>query len=170
MRTSKAGEVLARAVVEEVVDLAGVETEAEAGGGDEDVRFEGEGDWDGARRRWRSRSVASEGVRTGRVDQDVAVEREVVERAGEEAVKVAYEVVSVVDVDGDAVEGCSVGFEGGGCEASVVGGVLFSDSSSSFSVAPATACSRGSSGVSVPVIVSSASSCASRSDSYIFPD
>lgn len=73
------------------MDLAGVDIEAEteAGGGDEDVRLEGEGDWEGARRRWRRRSVASDGVRTGRVDQDVAVEREVVDRAGEEAVKVA---------------------------------------------------------------------------------
>lgn len=73
-------------------------------------------------------------------------------------------MVSVVDVDGDAVEGCSVGFERGGCETLVVGGVLSFSSSSSFSVAPATACSGGSSGVSVPVIVSSASSCASGSD------
>jgi hypothetical protein len=50
--------------------------------------------------------VASEGVRTGRVDQDAAVEREAVDRAGEEAVKVAWDV-SVVDVDGEAVEVCS---------------------------------------------------------------
>ena len=76
-----------RAVVEAEGGLAGVDTTA--GGGEEEVRVEGEGDWEGARRRWRSRSVASEGVRTGRVDQDAAVEREVVDRAGEEAVKVA---------------------------------------------------------------------------------
>lgn len=76
-------------VVEEEVGLAGVETEAARGGGEEELRVEGEGDWEGARRRWRRRSVASDGVRTGRVDQDVAVEIEVVERAGEEAVKVA---------------------------------------------------------------------------------
>jgi hypothetical protein len=67
--------------------LAGVVVEVVVGG-EEDRRDEGEGDCEGARRR-RRRSVASEGVRTGRVDQDAAVESEVVERAGEEAVKVA---------------------------------------------------------------------------------
>ena len=128
-------------------------------GGEEERRLEGEGDCEGARR-CRRRSVASEGVRTGRVDQDAAVEREVVERAGDEAVKVAWDVVSVVEVDGDVAEVCSVGFERGGCSALVMGGVLSPFSSSIISVAPATACSRGSSGVNVSmVIVLSASSC-----------
>lgn len=84
--------------VEEVVGLAGVWV----GAGGEEERVDKEGDGEGARR-WRRRSVASEGVRTGRVDHEVAVEREVVERAGEEAVKVAVEIVSVVDVAGDDV-------------------------------------------------------------------
>ena len=96
LRTRRAGEVLVRAV-EVGGGLAGVEVT----GGDEE-RVDKEGDGEGARR-WRRRSVASEGVRTGRVDQEVAVEREVVERAGEEAVKVAVEIVSVVDVAGDDV-------------------------------------------------------------------
>ena len=94
------------------------------------------------------------------MDQDAAVEREVVERAGDEAVKVAWDVVSVVEVDGDVAEVCSVRFERGGCSALVMGGVLSPFSSSIISVAPATACSRGSSGVNVSmVIVLSASSC-----------
>lgn len=84
--------------VEEVVGLAGVWV----GAGGEEERVDKEGGGEGARR-WRRRSVASEGVRTGRVDHEVAVEREVVERAGEEAVKVAVEIVSVVDVAGDDV-------------------------------------------------------------------
>jgi hypothetical protein len=114
--------------------LAGVEV-----GGEEDRRFEGDGEDDGARR-WRRRSVASEGVRTGRVDQDVAVEREVVERAGEEAVKVAHDLISGVDVDGEIAEGLSVG-----CSALVVS-VLSSLSSSTLCMAPAVACSWSSFG------------------------
>lgn len=127
-------------------------------GGEEERRLEGEGDCEGARR-WRRRSVASDGVRTGRVDQDAAVEREVVDRAGEEAVKVEWEVVLVVEVDGDVAEVCSVRFESGGCSVSVMDGVLSSFSSSIVSVAPATACSRSSTGVNVSRIVFSASSC-----------
>ena len=83
------------------------------------------------------------------MDQDVVVERVVVERAGEEAVKVAWEVVLGVDVDGEVVEGCSVGFEKVGCSVEVdwggcsglVVGVLSSFSSSTLSEAPAIACS-----------------------------
>lgn len=85
--------------------------------------------------------MASEGVRTGRVDQDVAVEREVVERAGEEAVKVAWDVVSGVDADGDVVEVCAVVVAWGGCSTLVMVGVLFSFSCSALCMAPATACS-----------------------------
>lgn len=96
-------------------------------------------------RRWRRRSVASEGVRTGRVDQDVAVEREVVERAGEEAVKVVH-VASVVVVDGDAVGlwvvgVSSVGLGRGCCLVSLMVGVRSSVSSSIGLGAPATVCS-----------------------------
>lgn len=131
-------------------------------GGDEDKRFEGEGDCEGPRR-WRRRSVASEGVRTGRVDQDVAVEREVVERAGEEAVKVAHDLISGVDMDGDAAEVCSVEVDKLGCSTLVV--VVVVGAVSSFpsfsscmsSVAPATACSRNSPVMSVSFIVLPAS-------------
>jgi hypothetical protein len=141
LRTRRAGEVLMRAVEEE--GLAGVMVVEVVVGGEEERREEGEGEGDveGARRR-RRRSVASEGVRTGRVDQDAAVESEVVERAGEEAVKVAWEVVSGVDVDGDVVEVCEVEFDGGGCSTLEVVSVLPSFfSCSALSVAPATACS-----------------------------
>ena len=93
------------------------------------------------------------------MDQDAAVEREVVERAGDEAVKVAWDVVSVVEVDGDVAEVCSVGFERGGCSTLVMDGVLSSFSSSIVSVAPATACSRDSSDMDVSRIVFPASSC-----------
>jgi hypothetical protein len=137
LRTRRAGEVFMRAVE---TGLAGVVVEVVVGG-EEDRRDEGEGDCEGARRR-RRRSVASEGVRTGRVDQDAAVESEVVERAGEEAVKVAWDVVSGVDVDGDVVEVCEVEFDGGGCSTLEVVSVLLSFfSCSALSVAPATACS-----------------------------
>lgn len=50
-------------VVEAEVGFAGVVVE----GGEEDRREEGGGDWEGVRRRWRRRSVASDGVRTGRL-------------------------------------------------------------------------------------------------------
>lgn len=131
------------------------------GGGDVERR-EGEEEGEGPRR-WRRRSVASEGVRTGRVDQDVAVEREVVERAGEEAVKVAL-VVSVVEVDGDAVRpwvGCVSSMESNeaGCSTSV----MVEDASSVVVAAPATACSDISSGKGFSSIVSLASTGVSES-------
>lgn len=119
----------------------------EGAGGEVERR---EGDEEGeCVRRWRRRSVASEGVRTGRVDQDVAVEVEVVERAGEEAVKMAL-VVSVVEVDGDAVGPCvddvSSSESRAGCSVSVVvGGV----SSVVVGAVPVIACSGDSSGKSV---------------------
>lgn len=149
LRTRRAGEVFVRAVE---VGLLGVWAE----GGGELERNEEDEDGEGARR-WRRRSVASEGVSTGSVDQDVAVETEVVERAGEEAVKVAH-VVSVVEVDGDAVapwvEGVSsMEFGRVGCSNTVVVG----GASSVDFVAPAAACSDGFSGESVSSVVSSVS-------------